>query len=396
MITFLKFYKNESFNFIRPTALIFVLLGVISCGGSGGGNSTPVGPSIPAGPTAPAPTNTDGYVDTLNNVRNQYSLPAAAGMLLHNDDVVFIGATGVRSLASDIAVTENDLWHLGSITKSMTATLAGRLVEQQLISWDTSIRDIFPQLVLQGNGQFDNTTLEQLLAHHSGLQRDLSWTEFADPNMDVTQLRNMIVATALNTPAVNNGDEFHYSNLGFVVAGAMLEAVTGESWEQLMEEQVFQPLEILDAGFGPPGDGTSQPNGHLSEGNAYTPLTPDSSGSDNPPAIGPAGTIHMSLPSLAKYARAHMVGQLGESELLSSATFSYLHQTFAGSDYALGWFVQPDALFHDGSNNLWFAKLSVSQQHQLVIISVTNAGGQDANAATDDITNGLLNVFFGN
>ena len=103
----------------------------------------------------------------------------------------------------------------------------------------------------------------------------------------------------------------------------------------------------------------------------------------------------MSLSSLSKYAHAHMVGELGESPLLSGDSFVKLHESVGGSDYALGWFVQSNSLFHDGSNTLWFAKLGISIEQQLIVISITNAGGQNANEATDKITNEMLGAFIG-
>lgn len=377
--------------------LLILSLSVISCGGSGGHSnvSPPNWPSTDPGNSTPPNTSDEEFTTMLTRILTEYSLPAAAAVLMHNDEIIYQNAVGVRSLNNSIAVSIDDHWHLGSISKSMTATLAAILVEKGMISWDTMLVDVFPTLVLQGNGHFDFVTLEQLLSHSAGIQRDLNWTDFVDSTADITELRRDVVAEALTTQPANNGDSFHYSNLGFVIAGAMLEAVAQKSWEELMQEELFLPLQIEDAGFGAPQGVASNPSGHRAGGNSYIAVDPASLASDNPAVIGPAGTVNMSLSSLAKYAYAHMVGELGESTLLSSDGFVKLHESVGGSDYALGWFVQPGSLFHDGSNTLWFAKLGISVDQQLIVISVTNAGGQNANDATDKITNGMLSIFTG-
>lgn len=394
-------YPNKIINslirfFVDVLALVILSISLVSCGGGGGdnANSTPAGPVIPPDSTAPPSSDAEDFTDILTAVRGQYSLPAAAVILMFNDEVIFNGAVGVRSIENNIEVTTNDNWHLGSITKSMTSTIAARLVEKGLVSWHETIEQTFPDLVGQGNGSFNSVTLEQLLSHHSGLQRNVNWESYRKPNTSLLELRQQLVAEALGTSPVNNGDSYSYSNLGYVVAGAMLETVSGKSWEQLLEDELLGPLNISDVGFGAPGDGTNQPNGHLEEGAGYKALAPSERFSDNPPVIGPAGTVNMSLSSLAKYAYEHMVGELGESKLLSASSFVKLHERIPGSDYALGWFVQSNSIFHDGSNNLWFAKIGISINQQVTVIAVTNAGGQKANEATDKITNQVLEAFF--
>jgi CubicO group peptidase (beta-lactamase class C family) len=103
--------------------------------------------------------------------------------------------------------------------------------------------------------------------------------------------------------------EHLYSNGGYIVAGAMLEALTGQTWETLMEQELFQPLGITTAGFGAPGTSAvrDQPWGHLRSGGTWTPLSPGP-GADNPAAIGPAGTVHIALSDITLY-RRHSVAR---------------------------------------------------------------------------------------
>jgi CubicO group peptidase (beta-lactamase class C family) len=366
---------------------------ITACGGGNDGGGVKI-PDIQTPPANNVQAST--YQDALSTIRQKYGLPAVGSAIFYNGELIFEGVEGTRSIDGTDAVDLADQWHLGSITKSMTATVTARLVENGSISWGTTIKDVFPELLSSGNGSYDYVTLEQLLSHHSGMPRNINWSAFVNSTAEIKQQREQVVALALASAPHNNSGEFYYSNLGVVVAGAMLERVTGTDWETLISAELFEPLGIVDAGFGPPSQASGNLLGHRVQGANLVAVSPDSPESDNPAVIGPAGTVHMSLQSLLTYANAHLVGELGESPLLNSSSFSKLHQPVSGSNYAMGWFVQPNSLFHDGSNNLWYAKLAISKDQQLIAISVTNAGGEDANKATDEIINTMLDIFSNN
>ena len=84
-----------------------------------------------------------------------------------------MGVSGKRQADQSIAVILHDRWHIGSLTKSMTATIAMKLVEQGLIKLDSTILDVFPNLVGQIKSQYETVTLGQLLSHTGGLVCDL-------------------------------------------------------------------------------------------------------------------------------------------------------------------------------------------------------------------------------
>ena len=126
-------------------------------------------------------------------------------------------------------------------------------------------------------------------------------------------------------PPASKAGEFEYSNLGFIIAGAIAEARTGKSWEDLIREQIFAPLGIKNAGFGPPGTpgqdrstlGTSRTRpGKL---DALDPANPDG---DNPPALGPAGTINIALKDWLLFAQDQLDGVHGRGKLLKAGNLS--------------------------------------------------------------------------
>ena len=101
--------------------------------------------------------------------------PAFGVIIIRHGQVVERAVAGVRSVDNSIRVTVDDEWHVSSLTKSMTATVAAMLVEDGLITWDTRPLDVWPELDATINPDFRNITLRQLLSHTSGLKREDHW-----------------------------------------------------------------------------------------------------------------------------------------------------------------------------------------------------------------------------
>jgi CubicO group peptidase (beta-lactamase class C family) len=283
----------------------------------------------------------------------------------------------------------DDRWHLGSCTKAMTATLAARFIERGTLGWHTRIGETLTGKIDPG---YRDVTLEQLLAHRAGapgvLERRPIWSWLWSHEGPIAEERAKLVATLLaEPPEAKPGSEFLYSNAGYVIAGAMLEAKAGGSWETLVARELFQPLGMTSAGFGAPG-AASEPWGHRVEDDRVTPIEPGPR-ADNPPALGPAGTVHASLRDWAKFVALHLAGARGGSDFLESGTFQKLHTPPAGADYALGWIVvERDwaggrALTHLGSNTAWVAVTWLAPQRDFAVLVATNQGGSRAEKAAD-------------
>ena len=180
-------------------------------------------------------------------------------------------------------------------------------------------------------------------SHTSGLTDEVHeaaiWpTLGVDVGPGTTAERYEWAAQLLSRSPERSRGEHLYSNAGYIVAGAMIEALTGQTWETLMEQEVFEPLGITTAGFGAPGTAgvRDQPWGHLRSGGSWTPLSPGP-GADNPAAIGPAGTVHITMADLALYMAAHLAGALGQGGIIDAVSFQLLHSAAPGTLYAQGW-----------------------------------------------------------
>ena len=147
----------------------------------------------------------------------------------------------------------DDQIHIGSLTKAMTSVLLARLVADGAFAngWSTTIAEVFPELERKIHAMYHEVTLDELVRHRSGIARNAAnW--WAYRNRDIEKRRYRLLKKNLRKrPAGARGD-FLYSNLGYMVAGSMAERVTGQSWEELMEEEVFGPLGMKRTGFGFP------------------------------------------------------------------------------------------------------------------------------------------------
>lgn len=367
-----------------PGALVVILSGLL--GSCGGGDSS--GPAPLPTPQAPAAgTVGDGRLPQLLEwARSSQNAPAVGAIVIRNGEIAERAVVGVRSTASSVPATVDDQWHLGSITKSMTSTLAAVLVEDGVITWDTTPAQVWPASVNDMNASFRNVTLREFLSHTSGMKRDDSYSAAEDDAPGtVMQKRQAWAMRLLGTaPTQTRGTE-SYSNMGYVVAGAMLEVRAGTPWESLMLTRVFAPLGMTQSGFGAPGTpgALDQPLGHWSRSSGFEPV-PVGPGADNPQTLGPAGTVHSSLDDMAKYLLAHLNGERGTPGLLSVDSFRTLHAPVV-PDYALGWRVDAigsfgPGLIHAGTNERWLAQAWFVPSRNLAVLTVTNGGGDRGNA----------------
>jgi len=315
----------------------------------------------------------------LEALLRQSGAPALAAAAQRRRAPPQFWAGGLRRAGAAAEVTVSDRWHIGSITKSMVATVAARLVDAGRLSWDDTLGAALGGAHPAMLPAYRQATLRHLLSHRAGLPRDLSVAEMqavVTSGADVAGQTHAVLELAFAIPPTAAlGAQMSYSNIDYMAVGAILRARTGQDWETLMRRELFAPLGLKSAGFSTPDsgpDGLAQPTGHGEWlGQPYRAYPSNAPGSDLPPVWGPSGTVHMGLADLLTYLAAHR----DRSRLLKAATWQVLHRPPYGGDYALGWAVRPDgSLFHSGSNLRWYAEVTVDPAHGVVAAAVMNDG----------------------
>ncbi|MCJ8321162.1 MAG: beta-lactamase family protein [Colwellia sp.] len=374
---------NNIFSAIRAlpiTALIFS--GMLLLMGCGEADGKKISNSLPEKPST-GQAGDGNLAQIVEYIRIDSGLPALAAVLVHDGQVIEMTATGIRSINSNKAVTTQDKWHLGSLTKSMTSTLAAMLVKQGVINWHTTISEVYPELLGVMNSKYENIQLDQLLSHTSGMRLNLpEVNSYQTSSIDIeSQRQQMVEAALILNPEIEQG-QFLYSNLGYMVAGAMMERLTNTSWETLLENNLFNALAMTSSGFGVPDvqGNLSQPVGHISQGSGWV-----ANNTDNPAVMGPAGIVHSSLEDMGNYIAAHLAGALENdvAGLLTAEEFSKLHATTKSSNYALGWVINADSLTHNGSNTKWLAEVQIFPKKNMALFIVTNAADLQKNQSSN-------------
>jgi CubicO group peptidase (beta-lactamase class C family) len=351
----------------------------------------------------PAPTAASPEVNALlAPVREKHKVPALAAAVVSSKGLVAVGAVGVRKLGGPPAVTVDDQFHIGSDTKAMTAALIAGLVEEGKLHYDDTLAKAFPRFAEKMTPELRQVTLAQLLTHHAGFPHDLKggWRDLDGERPLREQRGEALRRATAEKPEHEPGKAFHYSNLGYVLAGHMAEEAAGAPWEELMQKRLFRTLGMKSAGFGAMGTPgkVDQPWQHLEGGLRMGP----SPISDNPPVMGPAGTVHCSLPDWARFIADQLRGARGGRALFRAETCKKLHTSpFADRFYTLGgWGGRANGkraggllLQHDGSNSMSYATAWMAPGRDLAVLVVTNQGGAAAEKACHEASDRLLDKY---
>jgi CubicO group peptidase (beta-lactamase class C family) len=391
-------------RFIMRLVVAAVLLGAHTSDARAVISKAGADPANDAPPAAEA--DVGDLASLLEPIRSEHELPSLAGAVVFRGELVAIGAVGVRRAGGEERITIDDLFHLGSCTKAMTATLIGLLIDDELLTWSTTIGEVFDDVAM--DEAWKPVTIEQLLQNRGGAPADLHadglWGQLWQFDGTPREARMKLVRGVLQHPPHPVG-EYLYSNAGYAIAGSMVERVIDASWEDLMRQRLFEPLGMHSAGFGPPGAGdaeghVTQPRGHRASGSPVEPVR----AADNPDAIAPAGKVHCSLADWAKFIALHVSPGRSDRNILRSDTLARMHTPADGSgrSYAAGWLVTTRswakadkgdwgvALTHAGSNTFWFAVTWLAPERELAVLVATNKGSDRAARACDEAAGVLI------
>ena len=333
--------------------------------------------------------------------------PAIYAAIVDETGIRAITATGIKKMGEDAEASIHDRLYLGSITKPMTATMIGTLIFDQpsvfTNGWDTTIGSVFDDRVEEIHSDYQNVTIKQLLTHYGRVAEYLEdWED--DPTLSIVQRRENAVIQALTKASIINEGNVSYSHVGYMVAGAMAERLTGQTWQQLMQERLFDPLGMASAGFGPPAliQGGDEPWGHtLSEDSEWIPTQEDWE-----EVLRPTASVHASMEDLGKFLQLWMDDK--EPMLLNRAQIhaltrlavnedgTLLRFLFSGGSPSAGWWLYQDvfgfgeALNTPGSNGNWYSMVWVMRDISRAYLVVTNSVLPDETYGTRASINRVL------
>lgn len=335
----------------------------------------------------PAPKNYTQWEDLkslTSLIRKDTNCPALGIGMFRPGAQDQVAVDGVLSIDSPAVVTLKDPWHIGSIGKSMTSTLIGKLIELGKLRWDMTLREALPNVVMKR--PYEKVTLEQLMHHRGGIPQDMGFTQaqverICGDEMTPVGIRSRYAADILNrAPVSTPGTEFAYSNAGYALLGHIAEIKMKSSYEALMHKYVFKPLGMTSAIVGADPVPKRRIHGHIKVGGKL--VVHDMDGKLGI-LLAPAGNTQCSVQDLGHFGLSHLKGLKGQDGLLKATTVARLHQGMPeddrGPDYACGWSIGPlpGTLLrhgHNGSNGTFIAEMAIFPDKNLVVVAMANRG----------------------
>jgi CubicO group peptidase (beta-lactamase class C family) len=337
----------------------------------------------------------------IKTLQNQSAMPGLQIVVSEDEKTIFEYTNGIRAEGQAVPITSNDKWHIGSCTKPMTAFLIGRLIDEGKLNWTTRLEEVVPR-DYQLAPSAAVITIEQLLSHSSGLAEVTTpdngklWPLLYTNNEKPEVMREKLVRGLLKSPLnFSPGSKFEYSNSGYVVLGWIIEQVRNNSWEVVLKEEMFRSLGMNSCGFGPAGVESKktavQPWSHELSADKLQTMPPGLS-ADNPPALGPAGTVHCTVNDWRKFLKLFIDNEGVKSKFLSQKTFDKLLSSAGEGPYtfsSIGRMERPwakgTAFAMAGSNTYNYAIVAIAPSVKRIYTINTNAGHQKAEESVTKI-----------
>ncbi|MCP4417732.1 MAG: serine hydrolase [Chloroflexi bacterium] len=346
-----------------------------------------------------------------NQVRNDFNVPGLAVAIVKDDTIVLAKGYGVRKLGNTQPVTENSLFGIASISKSFTAMALGLLVDEGKLKWNDPVTKYIPSFQLYDSYATREVTILDLLVHRTGLASVSGGTMWYGSDYDRSEVVHRL---RYLKPVSSFRSEFAYQNNMYLVAGQIIPALTGKSWDEFVAERIFTPLEMHSSNTSIKafdlGSDVFQPhaiiNGKLQ---VVEPRNYDN--------VGPAASINTTALELAAYVRLLLKGGQYKDQQLYSAEIAHdlwtphtlipipkeypteyrsLMPQFHYA-YALGWIVQDyqgkgqRKVSHSGGIDGMRSLLTMIPEKNLGIVALANNEGP----APWILTNIILNLYWG-
>ena len=324
----------------------------------------------------------DRYIDSLMKTWN---IPGLALGIVYKDQLIYSKGYGYRDLENKLPVETSTIFPIASNTKLFTATAACMLAEEGKINLDKPVRNYLPSLHFNNDDLDASVTMRDMLSHRTGLPRyDGIWVASHSTRKEIIDKIGQM------KPQMRFREGYIYNNMMFSAAGAVMESITGTSWEEIIRKRLFQPLAMNASCF-------TNEEMMQSQNFAYAYFEPDSSRKlqkrtfvSQSPALGPAGTIKSNVEDMSHWMIAQLNrGKYKGQQIIPEAALqqTLIPNTIADKEgrwnelsnslYALGRIVQTYKGYkittHTGSIDGYYSNLTFLPAENIAIYMVHNS-----------------------
>lgn len=289
----------------------------------------------------------DGLDTAFARVLKDWHAAGFAVAVVEKDKIVYAKGFGYKDYENKIPVTTSTQFAIGSCTKAFTASLLGILKKDGKVDFDKPVRDYIPALKFYNNNLNNYVTLRDMMSHRTGLPRhDFSWYLFQSHSMD-----SLIARIQYMQPEVGLREKWLYNNFMFMAQGAVVQKISGKSWEDNIREEIFTPLDMKESNVSLKEwekDSHAAIGYSVKKDSIIYPLD-----YYDIAAMAPAGSINSSVNDMAKWVitwinggkfqgkeilpAAYVQDAISSQMVIGSGLPGKLHPDMYFANYGLGW-----------------------------------------------------------
>jgi CubicO group peptidase (beta-lactamase class C family) len=320
----------------------------------------------------------DRWIDSVVDFER---LPGLSIAVVHDQELVYARAFGYADVDRRLRATPGTVYSICSMSKMFTAVAVMQLRDAGELNLDDPVSNYLPWFAPEGETAANPITFRDLLRHSSGLPCELDHTVWDEPER-LFPARDELVARAKQlklTYPVNT--KFNYSNLGYSLLGEVVSLVSGQSYEDYVQQHILDPLDMKDTVLFPP---PQRMRGKLATGYSHTPRQPGprtALADCEPGAFAPAGGYYSSVQDMAKWAMWQFRVQEGGDERILSRRALEEMQTVQWPDpkWGLGftyyWIGDLDLYGHQGgcAKSGFKAQFILCPEEKMAVVVLFNA-----------------------
>lgn len=333
-----------------------------------------------------------GLSEFINEAMQEWKVPGLAIAIIKDSQIIFCEGFGKRDVEQNLSVTPQTLFAIASCTKPFTTMAMSILVERGLLDWDKPVRNYLPTFKLYDSYATEHITPRDLVTHRSGLPRhDAMWSQSPFTRQEIIDRLQYLEPThELRTV-------FQYQNLMYMTAGYLVGEIAQTSWEEFVQQEIFNPLEMRDSNFSVE---KFQKAADFALSYAEKDDKVERLPFCNVDVSGPAGSINSNVTDMAKWLLLHLnQGKYGDKQIISPSHLQEMHspqvvmtQTLEYNElfyyfYGLGWAITSyrghNLIQHGGNINGFSARTTVLPQDNIGIVVLTN---MDQNPVINTVT----------
>ncbi len=325
------------------------------------------------------------FTEYAEQARKDWGIPGMAISIVQGDKMIYARGFGMKKLGESDPVDENTIFQIGSTSKAFTAALVAMMIEEEKLGWKDKVIDYIPEFMMYDPWVTREFMVYDLMAQHSGMPGYagdiLSFVGF--------DREHIIHSIRYIEPKSSFRSEFAYMNNLFLVAGALIEKVSGKTWEENLQERILNPLQMSSTTYTREGFTGSDNVAYLhkNKNGKAVPLPMDWNFIDWVYTYGPAGGINSNAVDMAKWAAFQLNGGLyDQKQLISRKNMDYMHspktiieqEGFPGRNYYdLAWVTSeikpyPAFIWHTGGTSGIKSLIQLVPELDLGFVFLTN------------------------